>query len=111
MNNNWYDWLLQDRLHVINVAVIKPHLPWKRVVGYSDRDRVLEHLISSLLPAEYIVKPDAPTVVIRSWGSPKDECVRYNDKHELIEFYPLAVVNNEWIDWYIKTYIDKENNG
>lgn len=102
----WNQWLLEDRLRVINIALIAPRLPFVFIEEASDRDEVLGDMLDKF--PDYVPIKDYPTVEVYSSVSYNGNCAYHDEAGRLVWFAPLSVVSDEWIDWYRNTQMTHE---
>lgn len=112
---NYNEWLLEDRLHVIDDIIIKPQHNFKiQITGNAYRDIVLVDLFKTLAQKYdskiHMLHLDEPEIIITSIGSPDNEeinCAEYDENHRLVRYNPLAPCGDDWIAWYISKHIER----
>lgn len=112
---DYNEWLLEDRLHVIDDIIIKPRHNFKiNVCGDVYRDIVLLDLFTKIAKkydkGTHALNTDEPEILISSIQAKESEepvCAEYNEEHRLVKFNPMSVCTNEWVEWYINKYIDR----
>ena len=106
------EWLLEDRMHVINDVIFKDKLNFKIIkTNNLTRDIALCKLFTMTADKYNAFElNDNNPVIITSVidDSPNPICAEYDSNHILIKFNPLKVCNDEWIEWFIKKYIKGE---
>ncbi len=106
-DEDWNEWLLEDRMNVIDAVLITPHLPYCFIEKASDRDEVLWDMLGKF--PDYTPIKNHPTVEVYSSVDSEEKCARYDEKRNLVYFAPLSVVSDEWIDWYLATQVEEDD--
>ena len=109
MNFNYNEWLLEDRLHIIDIVLIKDKHNFKIIPSKNiKRDIVLLSLLRKVADKygkNHILNKDEEEIIVKSDFD--IDCVKYKEQ-QIIEFNPLRVCGEEWIEWYINNFIKKE---
>lgn len=109
---DYNEWLLEDRLHVIDITIIKDKHNFKFVLSNNlQRDLVMLKLFETVAGwygKDHVLNENEDEIVVRSIVNV--DCVKYKD-NKLIEFNPLRVCDDDWIEWYVNNFIKRSTNG
>lgn len=117
------EWLLEDRLHVIDITIIKDHHNFIINVLKPEKNKIKENQISFIrnfvlldlfkkVADKYnggtINDEESPIIISPEKGKDEnDGCAEYDNNHTLIKFSPLKVCSDEWCLWYYKKFIER----